>query len=100
MADTPTKGTDCSTTVLLDILEASKNGITKKEIMNKLPALSHAQLRRCFAELIDKRLLHYDEIQHIYNTTDRGIILMKNIQKSIVIDPKTTIDKIYSSNTE
>ncbi|HEY7571164.1 MAG TPA: winged helix-turn-helix domain-containing protein [Nitrososphaeraceae archaeon] len=72
--------TDCSTTIVLEILEASKNGITKKEIMNKSSTLSHAQLRRCLAELIDRRLLHYDEIQRIYNTTDRGLILIENIQ--------------------
>jgi predicted transcriptional regulator len=72
--------TDCSTTVVLEILEASKNGITKREIIDKLSTLSHVQLRRCLAELIDKRLLHYDELQSIYNTTDRGLILIKNIQ--------------------
>lgn len=72
--------TDCNTTVVLEILEASKKGITKREITNKLSALSHVQLRRCLAELIDKRLLHYDELQSIYNTTDRGLVLIKNIQ--------------------
>jgi predicted transcriptional regulator len=72
--------TDCNTTVVLEILEASKNGITKREITNKLSTLSHVQLRRCLAELIDKRLLHYDELQSIYNTTDRGLVLIKNIQ--------------------
>lgn len=72
--------TDCSTTVVLEILEVSKTGITKREIIDKLSTLSHVQLRRCLAELIDKRLLHYDELQSIYNTTDRGLILIKNIQ--------------------
>lgn len=72
--------TDCSTTVVLEILEVSKKGITKREIIDKLSTLSHVQLRRCLAELIDKRLLHYDELQSIYNTTDRGLILIKNIQ--------------------
>ena len=72
--------TDCDTTVVLEILEVSKTGITKREIIDKLSTLSHVQLRRCLAELIDKRLLHYDELQSIYNTTDRGLILIKNIQ--------------------
>jgi predicted transcriptional regulator len=73
--------TDCNTEVVLEILETSRNGITNREIMNKFQ-LSHAQLRRCLAELIDKRLLHYDEVQHVYNTTDRGIIYIKNFQES------------------
>lgn len=81
MISASTKETDCSTTVLLDILGMSKNGITKRGIIDRLPSISHAQLRRCFAELIDKRLLHYDELQHIYTTTDRGILHMKNIGK-------------------
>ena len=72
--------TDWHTTVVLEILEVSKTGITKREIIDKLSTLSHVQLRRCLAELIDKRLLHYDELQSIYNTTDRGLILIKNIQ--------------------
>ena len=76
------KWTDCSTAVVLEILEASKDGIANKEIMTKLQ-LSHVQLRRCLAELIDKRLLYYDELQHVYNTTDRGITYIKNIQESI-----------------
>ncbi len=32
--------TDCSTTVVLEILEVSKNGITKREIIDKLSTLS------------------------------------------------------------
>jgi predicted transcriptional regulator len=75
------KWTDCNTEVVLEILEASRNGITNREIMNKFQ-LSHVQLRRCLAELIDKRLLHYDELQHLYITTDRGIIYIKNFQES------------------
>jgi predicted transcriptional regulator len=73
--------TNCNTEVVLEILETSRNGITNREIMNKFQ-LSHVQLRRCLAELIDKRLLHYDEVQHVYNTTDRGIIYIKNFQES------------------
>jgi predicted transcriptional regulator len=75
------KWTNCNTEVVLEILEAARTGITNREIMNKFQ-LSHVQLRRCLAELIDKRLLHYDELQHLYNTTDRGIIYIKNIQES------------------
>ena len=90
------KWTDCNTAIVLKILEASKNGITNRQIMNKFQ-LSHVQLRRCLAELIDKRLLHYDDLQHVYNTTDRGIIYIKNIQESMWMDWKAIIDKIYHS---
>jgi len=76
------KWTDCNTAIVLKILEASKNGITNREITNKFQ-LSHVQLRRCLAELIDKRLLYYDELQHIYNTTDRGIIFIRDFQESM-----------------
>lgn len=76
------KWTDCNTVIVLEILEASKNGITNGDIMNKFQ-LSHVQLRRCLAELIDKRLLYYDELQGIYNTTDRGIIFIRNFQESM-----------------
>ena len=79
---TSTKETQGSTTILLEILEVSKNGITKKEITNRIPSLSYAQLRRYFAELVDKRLLHYDELQRLYITTDRGLIFINNMKKS------------------
>ncbi|MGC2598614.1 MAG: hypothetical protein WA395_10845 [Nitrososphaeraceae archaeon] len=82
MKDATTNTTNCNEKILLDILKASKKGIAKGEIINRLPSISHAQLRRCFAELIDKELLHYDELQHIYMTTDRGIILIRNMEKS------------------
>lgn len=79
---TSTKETQGSTTILLEILEVSKNGITKKEITNRIPSLSYAQLRRYSAELVDKRLLHYDELQRLYITTDRGLIFINNMKKS------------------
>ena len=82
MKDVTANKTNCNERILLDILKASKSGITKRELTDRLPSLSHAQLRRCFAELIIKKLLHYDELQHIYITTDRGTILIRNIEKS------------------
>ncbi len=82
MKDVTASTTNCNERILLDILKASKSGIAKRELTDRLPSLSHAQLRRCFAELVDKELLHYDELQHIYITTDRGIILIRNIEKS------------------
>ena len=82
MKDVTTNTTNCNEKILLDILKASMSGIAKWEIINRLTYISHAQLRRCFAELIDKELLHYDELQHIYMTTDKGIILIRNMEKS------------------
>jgi predicted transcriptional regulator len=82
MKDVTTSTTNCDERILLDILKASKIGIAKLELIDRLPSISHAQLRRCFAELVDKELLHYDELQHIYMTTDRGIIFIRNMEKS------------------
>jgi len=81
MKDIITSTTNCDEKILLGILKASKIGIAKRELTDRLPTISHAQLRRCFAELVDKKLLHYDELQHIYITTDRGIILIRNMEK-------------------
>jgi predicted transcriptional regulator len=78
MKDVTTSTTNCDERILLDILKASKIGIAKRELIDRLPSISHAQLRRCFAELV----LHYDELQHIYMTTDRGIIFIRNMEKS------------------
>jgi predicted transcriptional regulator len=82
MKDVTTSITNCDEKIVLDILKASRSGIAERELTDRLPSISHAQLRRCFAELVDKELLHYDELQHIYMTTDRGIILIRNMEKS------------------
>jgi predicted transcriptional regulator len=82
MKDVTISITNCDEKIVLDILKASRSGIAKRELTDRLPSISHAQLRRCFAELVDKELLHYDELQHIYMTTDRGIILIRNMEKS------------------
>ena len=51
--------------IFIKILEKCKNGATKKDLITTiLPfSLSNAQFRRSTAELVDKRLLHYDEKQ-------------------------------------
>jgi predicted transcriptional regulator len=39
--------------------------------------LSHDQLRRIMAEIVDRELLHYIEARRIYITTDQGYIFLK-----------------------
>jgi hypothetical protein len=39
--------------------------------------LSHHQLRRITAKIVDKELLHYIEARRIYITTDQGYIFLK-----------------------
>jgi predicted transcriptional regulator len=39
--------------------------------------LSHDQLRRIMAEIVDKELLHYIEARRVYITTDIGYIFLK-----------------------
>jgi hypothetical protein len=39
--------------------------------------LSHDQLRRIMAEIVDKDLLHYIEARRIYITADQGYIFLK-----------------------
>jgi hypothetical protein len=39
--------------------------------------LSHDQLRRIMAEIVDKELLHYIEARRIYIRTNQGYIFLK-----------------------
>ncbi|MDQ5868211.1 MAG: winged helix-turn-helix domain-containing protein [Thermoproteota archaeon] len=58
--------------IVVKILELSKEGSTKVKKMNDL-VISHVQLRKTLAELVDKRLLKYIEPKQLYITTDKGI---------------------------
>ena len=58
--------------IVVKILELSKEGSTKAKKMNDL-VISHVQLRKTLAELVDKRLLKYIEPKQLYITTDKGI---------------------------
>ncbi len=58
--------------IVVKILELSKEGSTKVKKMNDL-FISHVQLRKTLAELVDKRLLKYIEPKQLYITTDKGI---------------------------
>lgn len=66
------------------ILEQCKNGATKKELTNSIPLLSRSnlQFRRSTAELVDRRLLNYNEKQHVFVTTDRGILFLNKAKRT------------------
>jgi predicted transcriptional regulator len=66
---------DDASTIINDILKVCKNGCTKEEII-KETRLSHEQLRRITAEIVDKGLLRYIEHQGVYITTDKGYIFL------------------------
>ncbi len=66
--------------ILIKILERYKNGATKGELINTIPLLSYSnlQFRRSTVELVDRRLLSYDEKQHVFITTDKGILFLNS----------------------
>jgi predicted transcriptional regulator len=66
--------------ILIKMLERRKNGATKGELINTIPLLSHSnlQFRKSTAELVDRRLLNYDEKQHVFITTDKGILFLNS----------------------
>ena len=70
MLDDSTVQSDYRASVISRILEVCKEGAAKSEITHKL-SLSHSQLRRLSAELVDKGLLQFSE-PGIYVTTDKG----------------------------
>lgn len=62
---------DMRTPVFVKILKSCVDGATKSRIL-KEAALSHEQLRRMTAELVDKELIRYVDIKRVYITTDKG----------------------------
>lgn len=63
--------------ITANILKACKNGCTKEKIIEQTH-LSHDQLRRITAEIVDKGFLRYIDHQQIYITTDKGYIFLNN----------------------
>jgi predicted transcriptional regulator len=76
--------TDDESSLFFKILEKCKNGATKEELINLIPLLSHSnlQFRRSTAELVDRRLLNYNEKQHVFVTTDRGILFLDKAKRA------------------
>lgn len=66
--------TSDASTIMADILKVCKNGCTKEKIIEETN-LSHDQLRRITAEIVDKGFLRYLEHQ-VYITTDKGYIFL------------------------
>jgi predicted transcriptional regulator len=64
-----------ASTIMADILKVCKNGCTKEKITEETN-LSHDQLRRITAEIVDKGYLRYLEHQQVYMTTDKGYIFL------------------------
>ena len=63
---------DERTKIMQDILESSKEGLTKQDILDR-SGLSYQQLREITAELADKKFLRYVESDETYITTDKGL---------------------------
>jgi predicted transcriptional regulator len=63
--------------ITANILKVCKNGCTKEKIIEQTH-LSHDQLRRITAEIVDKGFLRYIDHQQIYITTDKGYIFLNN----------------------
>jgi predicted transcriptional regulator len=70
--------------IFIDILEKCKNGAAKRDLISIIPlfSLSNAQFRRSTAELVDRRLLHYDERRRVFITTDKGILFLNRAKKA------------------
>lgn len=62
---------DIRTPIIIKILKSCVDGATKRRILKATP-LTHEQLRRITAELVDKRLLRYVDANRFYITTDKG----------------------------
>ncbi|MDQ3852261.1 MAG: winged helix-turn-helix domain-containing protein [Thermoproteota archaeon] len=66
---------DERTKIMQEILESSKEGLTKQQMLDR-SGLSYQQLREITAELADKKFLRYIEPDETYITTDKGLIFL------------------------
>jgi len=62
--------------IIAEILKICTDGCTEEKIIEQTH-LSHDQLRRIMAEIVDEELLHYIEARRVYITTDKGYIFLK-----------------------
>jgi predicted transcriptional regulator len=58
-------------------LSFSKEGASKKDIAEEI-SISHQQLRRLAAELVDQGMLRLDVEKRVFVTTDKGHIFLEN----------------------
>jgi predicted transcriptional regulator len=73
---TSEKEDDVHHKTITEILKICTDGCTEQKIMEQT-YLSHDQLRRIMAEIVDRELLHYIEARRIYITTDQGYVFLK-----------------------
>jgi predicted transcriptional regulator len=59
--------------IIVQLLELSKSGATKAKMKNTL-SVSHSQLRKILAEVVDKRFLQFVEPHRLFITTHKGLI--------------------------
>ncbi|HEV8405988.1 MAG TPA: winged helix-turn-helix domain-containing protein [Nitrososphaera sp.] len=67
------------TDIVSQILDAANGGSTKTKIMYRA-YLSYAQLKEYLSILIENGLLEYEDGQHKYKTTEKGIKFMRVYQ--------------------
>ena len=61
----------------MDILVTFNYCKCSSQITDNSTHLSHDQLRRTMTDIVDRELLHYIEVRHIYITTDQGYMFLK-----------------------
>jgi predicted transcriptional regulator len=83
---------DAKTKIMREILESSKEGLSKKDMLDNL-GLSYQQLREITAELADKKFLRYSEPDGTYITTDKGFKFLE-----ITKDAEEKVNKSMLSN--
>ena len=57
--------------IVSQILEVANGGATKTKIMYKA-FLSYSQMKEYLTILTDNNLLSYDEVTHVFKTTEKG----------------------------
>lgn len=67
------------TDIVSQILDAANGGSTKTKIMYRA-YLSYAQLKEYLSILIENGLLEYEDGEHKYKTTEKGIKFMRVYQ--------------------
>jgi predicted transcriptional regulator len=65
--------------IIVQLLKMSKNGSTKAKMKNSI-SISHTQLRKILAELVDKGLLRFVEPEQLYITTHKGHLFLKKMK--------------------
>ena len=71
---------DIRTSLFVEILNLCVNDATKRQMLNEKDPLTHEQLRRITAELVDKELIRYVGVKRLYITTDKGHQFLNQIR--------------------